>query len=60
MYGRNMFQILQKKGSNNDLAHDFHGVSIEGYDRNGFFFRNSLVATMQLQLLAIYGTGVEL
>jgi len=27
--------------SNNDLAHDFHAVSIEGYDSNGFFFRNS-------------------
>jgi len=27
--------------SNNDLAHDFHAVSIEGYDSNSFFFRNS-------------------
>jgi len=27
--------------SNNDQAHDFHVVSIEGYDTNGFFFRNS-------------------
>jgi len=27
--------------SKNDPAHDFHGVSIEGYDSNGFFFRNS-------------------
>jgi len=27
--------------SNNDQAHDFHAVSIEGYDSNGFFFRNS-------------------
>jgi len=27
--------------SNNDLAHDFHVVSIEGCDTNGSFFRNS-------------------
>jgi len=27
--------------SNSDLPHDFHAVSIEGYDSNGFFFRNS-------------------
>jgi len=27
--------------SNSDQAHDFHSVSIEGYDTNGFFFRNS-------------------
>jgi len=27
--------------SDNDPAHDFHVVSIEGYDSNGFFFRNS-------------------
>jgi len=27
--------------SNSDQAHDFHTVSIEGYDTNGFFFRNS-------------------
>jgi len=27
--------------SNNDLAHDFHPVSIKGYDSKGFFFRNS-------------------
>jgi len=27
--------------SNNDQAHDFHAVSIEGYNRNSFFFRNS-------------------
>jgi len=27
--------------SNSDQAHDFHAVSIEGYDTNGFFFRNS-------------------
>jgi len=27
--------------SNNDLAHDFHAVAIEGYNSNGFFFRNS-------------------
>jgi len=27
--------------SDNDLVHDFHAVSIEGYDSNGFFFRNS-------------------
>jgi len=28
--------------SNSELAHDFHAVSIEGYERNGFF-RNSWV-----------------
>jgi len=27
--------------SNSNLPHDFHAVSIEGYDSNGFFFRNS-------------------
>jgi len=27
--------------SNSDLAHDFHAVAIEGYNSNGFFFRNS-------------------
>jgi len=27
--------------SDSNLPHDFHAVSIEGYDRNGFFFRNS-------------------
>jgi len=27
--------------SDNDQAHDFHAVSIEGYNSNGFFFRNS-------------------
>jgi len=27
--------------SDNDQAHDFHAVSIEGYGSNGFFFRNS-------------------
>jgi len=27
--------------SDSDQAHDFHVVSIEGYDTNGFFFRNS-------------------
>jgi len=26
---------------NNDLAHNFHVVAIEGYDSKGFFFRNS-------------------
>jgi len=85
MYGRNVFQILQKKEypprtsstmgpmsipvqifisqpkancpvfialplynsspsfwkSDNDQDHDFHAVSIEGYDTNGFFFRIS-------------------
>jgi len=27
--------------SDSNLPHDFHAVSIEGYDSNGFFFRNS-------------------
>jgi len=27
--------------SGNDQAHDFHVASIEGYNTNGFFFRNS-------------------
>jgi len=27
--------------NNSDLPHDFHAVSIEGYDSNSFFFRNS-------------------
>jgi len=27
--------------SDSGEAHDFHAVSIEGYDINGFFFRNS-------------------
>jgi len=27
--------------SENDLTHYFHALSIEGYDNNGFFFRNS-------------------
>jgi hypothetical protein len=27
--------------SDSDQPHDFHAVSIEGYDSNGFFFRNS-------------------
>jgi len=31
----------KSNSSNSDQAHDFHVVSIEGYDTNGFFFRNS-------------------
>jgi len=27
--------------SDSNLPHDFHAVSIEGYNSNGFFFRNS-------------------
>jgi len=31
----------KSNGGDSDQAHDFHAVSIEGYDTNRFFFRNS-------------------
>jgi len=30
----------KSNSSDSDQAHDFHAFSIEGYDTNGFFFRN--------------------
>jgi len=38
--------------SNNDLAHDFHAVSIKGYDSNGFLGHR--LGQQWLPLFAIY------
>jgi len=40
-------------GADSDQAHEFHVVAIEGYNTNGFFFRNSWGWTGVLLCIAV-------